>query len=139
MSDAMRDYFGAWYQDHFDRRPTDAGYETNICWEAWRAAIEHAHSVLDSPARVGGATLRKGVHWATVIASAQRQYEINQSMTPEQRAEMRKTIKDIQAQPSPLVPEPKDAMSYRTEREQAHAMGWNDCRAAMLNASGNEE
>ena len=42
MSDAMRVAFEKWYEGNFDRRPTEVGYETGICWQAWQAALEHA-------------------------------------------------------------------------------------------------
>ena len=33
-----RDEFEKWYANNFNRRPTEVGYETDICWQAWQAA-----------------------------------------------------------------------------------------------------
>jgi len=35
-----REEFEKWYANNFDRRPTEVGYETDICWQAWQAARE---------------------------------------------------------------------------------------------------
>ena len=40
MSD--REEFEKWYANNFNRRPTEVGYETDICWQAWQAAREQA-------------------------------------------------------------------------------------------------
>ena len=33
-----REEFEKWYANNFDRKPTEVGYETDICWQAWQAA-----------------------------------------------------------------------------------------------------
>jgi hypothetical protein len=33
-----REEFEKWYVNNFNRRPTEVGYETDICWQAWQAA-----------------------------------------------------------------------------------------------------
>lgn len=42
-------------------------------------SIDNPEMVLDKPAQVGGGCFHAGVKWSTVIASAQRVYEVNQS------------------------------------------------------------